>query len=1132
MKSSRFTWLAGAMSLLALLHGPARAEDTDLFANANSSSTATANMLFIVDNAAAGSANAAGNSCSINSSGAVSSAATVPSGYTATALSGTTMGTIQCAMYAALSGLTTTDTASFNIAIMMFTSNGNKKFVPNNSSTLETGGSLTGSCPNASGGCVVVPLTGFTTNTKAQLLFWIKNWSSSPSSDYNIKAGTDTSQGGIMQEAWAFYKGKTGVSGTTYTAPTTGCKNFVVFVGNAYDNQMTPKDKTGADGPKDPLLGTSGTSGKNADPVSTTAERTLPTGTIKAEYNIAATPTTSALVITCSSGGTSATFTTSENSGVYGIPWARYMYNNMEIKSFSIGLLGSGCKADYPVWLDYLAAAGASQFFPTNNFETLSAAIKTVLSQIISVNTVFASVSLPVSVNTQGSYLNQVYIGMFRPDASFLPRWYGNLKQYKLGFVNSVLKLVDADSVSAVSTATGFITECARSYWTPTAVNTYWNTGVTTTCTTISGSKESDYPDGNVVEKGGHGYMLRKVTKDPANRVVKTCAPTMAGCTAMVDFNTSLSTGTYTTTLFGIAATDDRDNLINYARGSNFLATTTNLQAGDNEQSLGTGKYRASSHGDVMHSRPVAINYGDDTTPRVVVYYGSNDGMMHAINGSQTATVGTSAVEAGEEIWSFMPPEFYGRIKRLYINTEAIAFKGGPSGSTAKDYGMDGPFTAFTGTIGGVAKKYIYATMRRGGRAVYAFDVTTPDSPSLLWKAGCSSASLTSTDCTVGSQDYSAIGQTWASPRIFYAAAHNAGSDPLILMAGGYDTCEDTETGSKNHNCDATTPKGNRIYVLNAANGEIVKEFATVGATGTIASPVGSARSVIADATIVPDSTGKAKYAYIADMGGVVYRIKLSGSSTSQWSITPIAKVGCGTSTSATLATTCNANRKFMFQPSVVSADGTRFYILLGTGDREKPVYAAGTYYPNSGAVSNYFFAIQDEPENTSWPGSAVTTACGDAIICLAALQQIDGTSDATVGATTVDSTKKGWFLTMQAQEQIVTSAITIFGVTTFSTHSPPVSAGSCTRNLGTTRVYNINYADATSANGTSNRYEHVSGDGLPPSPVAGKVLINGTPVPFCIGCSKDSPLEGKKAVQSSSVSRARTRLYWYLEKN
>ncbi len=44
------------------------------------------------------------------------------------------------------------------------------------------------------------------------------------------------------------------------------------------------------------------------------------------------------------------------------------------------------------------------------------------------------SASLPVSVNTQGTFLNQVYLGMFRPDAAGSPKWLGNVKQYQLKY--------------------------------------------------------------------------------------------------------------------------------------------------------------------------------------------------------------------------------------------------------------------------------------------------------------------------------------------------------------------------------------------------------------------------------------------------------------------------------------------------------------------------------------------------------------------------------------------------------------------------------------------------------------------------------------------------------------------------
>ena len=119
--------------------------------------------------------------------------------------------------------------------------------------------------------------------------------------------------------------------------------------------------------------------------------------------------------------------------------------------------------------------------------------------------------------------------------------------------------------------------------------------------------------------------------------------------------------------------------------------------------------------------------------------------------------------------------------------------------------------------------------------------------------------------------------------------------------------------------------------------------------------------------------------------------------------------------------------------------------------------------------------------------------------------------------------------------EQVVTQPLTIFSVVTFSTHQPAVvattpTAGTCS-NLGTTRVYNVGYEYAKPAEGDT-RYEDVAGDGLPPSATAGLVTLDtGETLPFCIGCSADSPLESKKPTSSSSAVMPKGRLYWYLNK-
>lgn len=718
----------------------------------------------------------------------------------------------------------------------------------------------------------------------------------------------------------------------------------------------------------------------------------------------------------------------------------------------------------------------------------------------------FAAVSLPVSVNTQGSYLNQVYVGMFRPKNNFLPRWNGNLKQYKLGLTFGELKLQDADDASAINNSTGFITECARSYWSPSSVDTYWSLDQSGGCETVPESKASNYPDGSIVEKGAQAFMLRRIT--PSVRNVKTCSPVFASCTALTDYTTS--NAAITQTLLNSGGTD-RNAIINWSRGQNVGSPTD--ATGADELDKGTTVMRPSSHGDVVHSRPIPVNHGTDASPSIVVYYGGNDGLLRAVNGNRTSslTSGGSTYTAGAELWSFMPPEFYNKIKRLRDDSLAISHPTSiVMGATAKDYGFDGPITAFQGSIGGSTKAYIYATMRRGGRAVYAFDVTTPGTPALLWKKGCPNAT-NDTDC---SAEYSSIGQTWSSLKSLYATGYGTGTSPLLIMGGGYDACEDDDartTTGKNHNCTLASTKGNKIFIVDAATGAVVKAFSTD-------------RAVIADATLVRDkSTNKIKYAYAADMGGNVYRMEFGTGAPSTWTITKIAALGCATPAACTDST---PNRKFMFAPSVVTTDDVTYYVLLGSGDREKPVKE----YISSKNVINYFFMLKDKPSEAGWL-TAQNATCGANVMCKDSLLGI--TTSATPSDRDLES-KRGWYLGLASTEQVVTSSVVIFGVLTFSTHQPAVTSSSaCSNSLGTTQVYNLKYLNAASANDRSLlRYQDVVGDGLPPSPVSGRVTLdNGKIVPFCIGCSATSPIEAKLPVDPSAAAQPKARLYWYIQK-
>ncbi len=773
--------------------------------------------------------------------------------------------------------------------------------------------------------------------------------------------------------------------------------------------------------------------------------------------------------------------------------WARFLKKsslNGVVYTLDVDKTTSGQGPGWTALLKSMASQSNGRYFDVSN-EGIADAINSILSEIQSVNSVFASVSLPVSVNTQGTYLNQVYVGMFRPDADGSPRWKGNLKQYKMAFVNNALKLVDADNTEAINNQTGFVTECARSYWTPSTVDTEWNSAQESDCLKVTGAEASNYPDGNIVAKGGQAYKLR----GSASRTSLTCDN--ASCTSLVTFNgTNVSQNQ-----LGVTTTTARDSLIAWAKGmDNYSDENINGSYTDNRLSL---------HGDVVHSRPVAVNFGTAADPKVVVFYGGNDGWFRAVNGNRTAAI--DSIPAGGELWSFAPPEFLSKFSRLRAQSPFVYYLNTPvTDATRKDYGIDGPITAYRGAVGGANKTFIYATMRRGGRSIYAFDVTNadtaPSSPTFKWRIGCTADG----GCT---SDMSGIGQTWGSAKAFKHANHSSGNSPLLIFGGGYDNCEDYDSGGANNNCTSSS-NGHYVYVVDGDTGTVVKSFDTSTAVLT---SFNKYRGVIADIALVSGDDGYAKYAYAVDLGGNVFRITMAGD-PSAWTIKQIASFGCDTT-----ATACAANRKMMFAPSVVNTATGEYAILVGTGDREKPLtgYAAAT------SVSNYFIMFKDKPEDSTYPGAIGCDALG--LTCLGSLLKISrtGSSPTTLG------TSKGWYLELNSTEQVVTQPLTIFSVVTFSTHEPAVPGvelnGTCS-NLGTTRVYNVGYEYAKPADGDS-RYEDVAGDGLPPSATAGLVTLDtGETVPFCVGCGS-SPLEAKKPTASSMSVMPKGRLYWYLDK-
>lgn len=224
-------------------------------------------------------------------------------------------------------------------------------------------------------------------------------------------------------------------------------------------------------------------------------------------------------------GSTASTIAISPSGqqGNWADEWAAFMANsgfdvtvggttrNVKVTTYTIEVdpdtTGQG--PDTTALMRSMASQGKGKYFSTSSGSAATSlidALNQIFTEIQAVNSVFASTTLPVSVNVRGTNLNQVYIGMFRPDANKAPRWYGNLKLYKLALdASSKLILTDSLDVGTEDTTTGFVRNNATSYWTHNS--TFWNYRASEQNGPGGGS---DAPDGDLVEKGAVAQRLRE----------------------------------------------------------------------------------------------------------------------------------------------------------------------------------------------------------------------------------------------------------------------------------------------------------------------------------------------------------------------------------------------------------------------------------------------------------------------------------------------------------------------------------------------------------------------------------------------------------------------------------------------
>lgn len=758
------------------------------------------------------------------------------------------------------------------------------------------------------------------------------------------------------------------------------------------------------------------------------------------------------------------------------VAWTNYLYKNRNIVTYTIDSYYAKQDAGMSNGLKKMAEAGGGQAYTATSQSQISAALSDIFKNIQAVNSVFASSSLPVSVNVRGTYLNQVYMGVFRPDSLGNPNWAGNLKQYKLGVDTTAnppaLFLADANGARAENTSSGFTKPGAVSFWS--AVSSFWNALF---YPDVQGSGGvSDSPDGDLVEKGGSGQSIRTTNAtDVSTRKVYTCTTGCVSGSLLSATPFATSNASITNAALGATSTADAGSIINWIRGANTTAD-------DNPSGL-TTSIRGYAHGDVLHSRPAILNYGG--TNNLMVFYGANDGLIHAVRGGQDTTVsGTHSVADGTEMWSMVLPEHFSKLKNLRDH----APKTSSLTPHAKPYFADGSFSLYTtpsadGIVnaGRGDKAYLYITMRRGGNFIYALDVTDPVAPKLLWKKSASDTG------------FGEMGQSWSEIKV---TKIKGAANPVLFMGLGYDA-------SANDVQPATVAtKGRGVIAIDGVTGSPLWQAGPAPAGAAVnATVAGMTYSIAANLSAFDtDADGYVDRIYAADTGGNIWRINIDdGTSTSPstgWTVNRLATLG-GVGTNA---------RKFLFSPDLVysSANAAFDAVMIGSGDRENPFDTT---------IQNQFYMIKDLHAKSAVRSTVTQTDMFDATSAVAA-----------------PDVANGWYINLSTGEKVVGSSATLNGTVFFGTNLPQAAvAGTCAPNLGEARLYSINYitSNATvdnTANGAitlADRFKVRQGGGYPPSPVLVSVQI--------LGKTYQAAISGAQVLSAPGISiNKRTKTFWY----
>jgi type IV pilus assembly protein PilY1 len=677
--------------------------------------------------------------------------------------------------------------------------------------------------------------------------------------------------------------------------------------------------------------------------------------------------------------------------------------------------------------------------FTAESPEDLTSVLLDAVNSILSQNMTYTSPVVPVTKTMSG---NKIYLAFFKPlDENF---WEGNI--VKLG-INENHEVVDKNGKLA-TWPNGAMRDDIEYYW---STKDWADDTSPATANGISNASRKIY-----TYLGGD----RNLTADPTNYF-------STDNTVLIETPAVLGNPTHSTA-----------QIIDYVRGADVF---------DEDADTDDTENRAVITGDVLHSQPLVVQYVNSGGQAIsMVFFGSNDGMLHAVLDSIDPDIedpDDAITHYGTEAWAFISPDHLPRLKDIVEGSGHQYFVDSSPQVYIKDVNGNGILEENDRVI-------LVCGQRKGGTSYFALDVTVPDQPVFLWRISADNSF--SPDHVI-----SELGESWSEPR--FGRVKTSDTDTVgtavFFIGGGF---------------SSDNSAGKAVMAIDVFSGAVVKKFVKDEFNNTNTDMNYSIPSNVN--LIDEDGNGFVDKVYVGDLGGQMWRIGQfdydstnpslefphSDENIHSWNGHVLFRAPTYVYNSVTTP------RKFYYPPSVTLERGYDL-IFMGTGDRDLAC--------ENDTAADRIYSMKDT----------------HAYVTLTEADLVDVTNTATIppdmdipgDVDDNDVTDKGWYIRLvdsdgaETGEKILAKGTVFYKtlyITSFTPSDDPCLPG------GEATIYALDYktgAAVLALNGSGLERSMMLGGGVPSTPVP---IITSRGQKLLVSVGSTIPVAGSDSVEAGII--------------